>query len=824
MKIRLTLLLILAFPCFISAQMLKGKVVSADGEPVPASVYIRELKQGFFCSAEGEFQVNITQGKYTVEFQCLGYEPQTKTVTIEPNTETTEIAVVLREKAVKLKEVTVYPGKEDPAYRIMRKAIEKAPYYQSIVQKMTYESYCKGSAKITNVAKILKSVNKAEVSVIEDKLFLIESVSEVNFEAPDKYEKEVKAFSSTYPSISDPKSALIPTMISLYRPMWGQIVMPLNPKSFDYYRFRYEGYDEDNGQIISKITIIPKLKDPKLISGVIYIAEDTWDIRRAEIVRFAMGIEQQITYNYNQVADGIYMITNGESHADIGILGNKAYIDFMMSFQYSDIQFNDSLTAIAYSKGKIKPEQPDKKSLEIKRNQNITADSLADKRDSLYWAGVRTVALSEEELQSYARRDSVKVQMDSLENAEKNPKFSFGSLIMGGVFGRDSAAVRVKYSGLIDIFSEYNFVDGVWLGQSFEVDFRRKRNTGFVFSPSIYWASARKELIYKGKLTLDFAPLHFGFLEISGGNTSEDYSGTKGVDRFINADFSLFSGRNPARFYRNKFADISASIEVANGLQIRLGLKAARRSELENHTTWNLFGAKDRWSPNRPDYAGLLNPEYADLAYFGFGVRYIPEVYYMIEDGRKTYVKSRFPIISFSFSQGLNLGDSRFTKAQLGVNQDFKTGIFSSFSYTLIAGKFFNKNPFNYIDYQHFATGGNTWISFKQQENSYALLPFYQYAAKDYWIQAFLNYRTDYLLLKRLPPFQGKIFNENLHYKFLHTAEKPFYSEIGYSIELPAFIDFGAGLFASFDKLNYNGFGIQVSLPLSELQRIVRGR
>jgi hypothetical protein len=129
---------------------------------------------------------------------------------------------------------------------------------------------------------------------------------------------------------------------------------------------------------------------------------------------------------------------------------------------------------------------------------------------------------------------------------------------------------------------------------------------------------------------------------------------------------------------------------------------------------------------------------------------------------------------------------------------------------------FFNSNPFNYIDYKHFGTGGNTWFSAKFTRNTYNLLPFYKYSTNKEWVQAFVNYRTDYLLLKRLPFLQGKMFNENLHFKFLHTPEKACYSEWGYSVDLPAGIA-SLGVYAAFDDTEFNGIGLQLSLPLMRL-------
>jgi hypothetical protein len=799
-------------------QTLQGQVMDTSGKPIPsASVYVKEIKQGMVCNTDGKFQIKLKAGTYQLECTCIGYNAENKTVSIEEKDK--EIQIILTEKNYLLPDIEIRPTK-DPAYEIMRKAIAKAPYYQSVIKKMTYEAYSKGSGKMTNISTLIEILGKDEIGLIKNKLFLVESVTKVNFEEPDKYEKHVTAFSSSFPYMNNPENAPVPEIISLYAPKINSKISPLNPKAFNYYRFRYEGYVEENGQIINIIRIIPRLNDPLLIKGVIHVADDEWNIRRADLYFSGMGINEHTVFNYNQVVKDIYLITNEESHVDFNIFGIKFYADFISSCQYTDIQLNDSLIAAQNGARKAMPQKKEKKSLEIKRYENVIADSLSDKRDSLYWANVRTVVLNEEELQSYARKDTLRLKADSIDNARRNHKFKLSDLVFGGVAGKDSSFVQIRYSGLKEILTEYNFVDGLWLGQSFDLNFKRKKNTGFIFKSAAYWTGARKSLIYKGDIIFDYAPLRLGQLRFSAGSVSADYSATAGPERIVNALFSLFGGKNLAKFYDKKYIELYNSIDIDNGLRLETGLTVAKRTTLENHTTWNIFGIGSQCTPNRPEYAQDLNSSYSGLAAYSLNLQYTPQYYYEIRDGQKHYVRSAYPTFIISHQQGLSAVDlignhSTFSKAQIAVYQTINMGIFDRFDYFLSAGMFFNSNPFNYIDYKHFGTGGNTWFSAKFTRNTYNLLPFYKYSTNKEWIQAFINYRTDYLLLKRLPFLQGKMFNENLHFKFLKT-EKSYYSECGYSIGLPAGIA-NIGVYAAFGDTEFNGVGLQLSLPLMRL-------
>ena len=804
---------------FVSAQTLKGRVIDTKGEPiVAASIYIKEIKQGLICDKDGNFQIKLNTGTYTIECTCIGYNYNTKKITI--TNENLDVEFILSEKALQLQEVVIQAG-EDQAYAVMRKAIEKAPYYQSVVKESTYKAYTKGSGKLVSSTKTMEKMAGEDLTYFKDKTFLEESVSEYKFTAPDKYEQKIIAFSSTLPAFADAKDAMGISMISLYRPMYGNIVSPLNPKSFSYYRFKHEGYEEDNEQLIHKIRIIPKVKDSKLMEGIFYIADDEWNIRYAEYNINQPFIDAGYRLNYHPVMEDIYLVTDYKVNMKINILGIKVDMDFLSSIQYNDIQLNDSL--IATENSNKKPEKK-KIELEIKDDDRFkkTADSIATHRDSVYWSEVRTIVLSEEEKMSYIRKDSVKTHVDSLINAEENPKFKPSDLIMGGSLGRDSGFVKFSYSGLADLLSKYNFVDGFWLGQSFSFDFKRKKNTGFRVEPYIYRASARKAIIWKSDIYLDYTPLKSGQLHVSAGKVSDDYSGNAGISRFLNSIYSLDAGRNYAMLYEKSFGQITNTIDIANGLQLGLVAEYADRQTLENHTTWNLFGVKNKWSPNIPNYGQPLNEEYSRLAKGGIRLIYRPEYYYRIVNGKKHYIRSRFPSFMAYYQQGIkgfsDNGYSTYSQLELSVNQTVRLGIFDRFSYYLTAGKFFNKNPFNYVDYKHFNTGGNIWFNFSEWNNSYALLPLYEYSTNKNWIQAFATYQTDYLILKRLPFLQGKLFSESIHAKFLHTPEKQYYSEWGYSVDLFANI-VAAGVFVSFDSFKNNAWGLQLSLPIFNTNR-----
>lgn len=811
----LTGMVLFLLPLSITAGNLKGTVRDKTGNPLPAvSVYIREIKQGLICDEKGSFQIRLDSGYYHLEFRCIGYETNEQELTIPAGNREIELQIELTPRDFQLKEVTIHSG-DDPADRIMREAIKKAPYYHSLIRESRYETYVKGAGKIVHVPKLLEKMAGEEIDLdmFVNRVFLQESLSEFTYTAPDQYEQRVIAFSSTFPNMEDPESAMGIGMISLYSPQFGNALGPLNPKAFDYYRFRYEDYLEENGETIHIIRVIPKLKDPKLLEGTLHIADGSWDIRYALLKTGGLSMKEY-TFNFNRVANGVYLVTNYELYLLGNIMGMKLEARFFSSIQYNHILLNNS--------GFTETERaapPRKKSLEIKPRSEklkIIVDTLAVRRDSSFWEEIRTVRLNEEELKSYSRKDTVQAYTDSLEHASTHHRFSPTDLLTGGKAGNDSSLFRLDYPGLLRGCLGYNYVDGFRLGQSFTFDFKKDKNNGLILSPGIYWAASRKRVLWRVDASWDYAPLRLGRLELSAMDASVDYSGTYGMDETINWSYSLFAGRNYKKYYGNRAISLSNSIDIANGLRLGCEIELAERKTLENTTTWNLFGIKDKWTPNRPEYDEPLYEEHSDLARYRLNLKYTPEYYYRIREGKKQYAHTRFPTLELDFQQGVDVGfmkqNSQYSRLEGIIHQRIKLNLFDYLDYTLAAGKFLNKNNFNYIDYKHFDRGGPLF-SFKNWCYAYTLLPYYKHSTSGSWVQAFVNYESEYLLLKRLPFLQGKMFGEALQSKFLHTPDKKYYSEWGYVVNIIGGMA-SLGIFCSFDSFDYNSCGIQFSIPL----------
>ncbi|WP_085536434.1 DUF5686 and carboxypeptidase regulatory-like domain-containing protein [Massilibacteroides vaginae] len=792
------------------AQIFSGRIADQSGEAILGStVFIRETTQGIVCNDEGEFRISLKEGRYTAEFRSLGYETQVMSVVMETDRNVV-VDVKLADRSYALSEVVV-TGQEDPAYEIMRQAIAKAPFHANQVKSYHSEVYQKLKLKLLALPKIpgvkLETNEGLNLNDYKGNLFMQESFNEINYISPDKYEQIVKGFSSTIPDNLNPEDAFRITKSSLYQPTFAGLTSPLHPKAFSYYKFRYEGFIEEDGQVVNKIKIIPKLNDPLFVSGYIYIADNEWNIRFAELTLNILGSLEVYRITYNEVADSVYLPTTYDIDSKISLMGFKAEGSYSSSTKYTEVIPNDSVMVVLEKKKKPK------RSLEISKDTTyvVKSDSLANKKDSLFWKEIRTLPLTDDELLSYQKKDSIQAFTDSIKQNYHNTKFKPKTLLTGGKVGGDSARISLKYGGLLRALPEYNFVDGYWLGQRFDLGIHIGKHNSFHVVPAVYYATARKRVLWETALQLNYAPLRFGFLELSAGSTSVDYN-PDGALRIENALNSFLWGSNRSMLYQNDYFHVKHKIEPIHALQLTIEVDIAKRRSLENNVTDMLFGKKTDVTPN------LITDSRFDRIRYDVDLEYTFNQYYELYKGRKIYKRTNSPTVNLHYSRNTPVNDTQNSSSQsleMGVRQTIKTGLFSSFLYSLNAGTFLGSyNRMNFADYKHFNTS-DLMFTGKNSFDSYMLLDYYTHSTNEHWVQANMNYNSQYIFLKRLPFLQGKVFGETLGAKYLYTPHRKHYTEFGYSVGFGKLMN--VGVFGSFNDFKQDKFGVRFTLDISDL-------
>ncbi|MBI5009253.1 MAG: carboxypeptidase-like regulatory domain-containing protein, partial [Bacteroidia bacterium] len=484
----------------LSAQILKGKITNQSGEPVQYStVYIQELRQGTTANVKGDYEFKLKPGKYTVVYQSLGYEPVYVTLTLSDKTIIRNVTLPVQ--YYQIPEVRISATGEDPAYIIMRKVIGMAPYYLNNISYYKAEVYLKGNVVFKKIPKLLQKSMKMssdgnstsvgaggkpepqERIIREGDAFMMESLNEIEFTAPDRYNQKMISYNSTFPEEGNELSPMGYIEASFYQPVLAEMaISPLSPQAFSHYRFRYQGATLQGNYTINKIEVIPKRKSQQLFEGVIYIIEDLWCLHSVDLKNNNRIGEIKIQQLYIPVQDDIWMPVSHKFEVNASIFGLKADAGYSGSIKYTDVRPNLALEkpktistdsggrTIASQKSvdSVPPsktrqqieklmEKDDlsnrdmvklsrlmekesknsvndslKNSLEITDNTEKTVEKDAAKKDSSYWAQIRPVPLTDTDIKSLRVRDSIrseneirKPKDDTTSTSSAAPKKSF---------------------------------------------------------------------------------------------------------------------------------------------------------------------------------------------------------------------------------------------------------------------------------------------------------------------------------------------------------------------------------------------------------------
>lgn len=841
---RRTISLAILFLCFcisINGQIVRGKITDQSGRALPgAALYITEKRTGVGADHNGEFQISLQEGLYNAEVSCLGYKKER--VTFNVGSKDTYLEFKLSETVYELKEIMIKSKGYNRADEVMKQAIAKAPYYRYQLTSYKADSYVKGSMKISKVPKILKlQVNNQKIDVLINKLFVLESYSAIEFNAPDKYKQTIKAFRSTIPTEFNPTDFSTIIQSSIYDPEMFEKISPLNSNAFSYYKFKFLGITNEAGKIINKIQVLPKKNGPKMFSGFLYIVDDTWNVTYLDLSTTEMGVTTTIKTDYNIVSPAVYLPTSYNLALNVNTMGVVAEGRFHSSITYNEFRERGSSSAsnLAMLSQKSAPTKkqaskvsksaerqlkreltkPEKKDLEIKRDTNtkVLIDSTARTRDSLYWLQVRKVPLMPDEVVSYQKKDSISkeikkiIQEDSIKQAKKQTFVT--KMIFGGSFYTKKDSLIIKYGGLIKVPGDYNFTDGLWLGNTFSVGKNFTKHNYGEFSPTIYYGLASHRLSWKADAFYTFAPMLNGYFGFSFGDMTTDFNQVSGAPRLLNAYFALVGGRSDIKFFRNRFIRTSYSTDIANGLRLSVTGQYSRRDTLSNVTDYNFLGNVPK--SNMPNNIYGATPDDHDALSLDIMVSYTPEFYYRVRNGRKSYSHSKYPTFSARFAQAFpieGLQSASYKMLEFSINHSIRLGYYDQFSYYVNAGGFLHSDRVWLNDFKHFRTN-SLFVSSSEFSKEFALIDNYWLSTNKQWLQANVKYRSDFLFLKNLPFMQKSIMSESVHLLSVWLPDqKNVYTEVGYSIGVDMIGR--AAIYAGFNNSEYQRIGFRITIPL----------
>lgn len=741
----------------VYAANVKGQVFDEKGNPLQfASIIVKGTTKGSTANQLGKFTLELSAGTYTLVCQHVGY--QAKEQVIKIGKEDIEITFTLTEQSYDLKGVEVKAGGEDPAYGIIRKAIEKRSFYKEEIKRFETEVYIKGQLQLRDFPKkfLGQKVDFEDGDSSKRKMiFLSETVAKYSVDEGNK--SKVEVLSTRVSGQSDGFGFSSPQVISFYENNIS-LGSGLNPRGFispiaqgalNYYRYKFEGSFFENGIEVSKIRVIPRRKYEPLFSGYINIVEDQWRIHSLQL---QLVKEQQMQFLDTLVIEQLYVPASQGwvTKSQVIYPSGKIFgFDFFGSFVqvYDKYNLNPAFTKKTFDNTVLK-----------------FADS-SNKRPKAFWDTIRPLELSDEEMRDYKKKDS-------LEQVQKDPKYLdsldkrinkvtvTGLLLTGETFFNRKKRESFSMPSVLDMIN-YNLVEGWVFNAAFSYNKRFTENgrRSLAIEPVIRYGTGNSRLNGYLRTSYSYGKKYANNVGFSIGSRVFQFNNANPILPRINTYYTLLENQNFAKLYEAGFLRASYSGGLGKGVTLNGFIDYQDRRPLTNLSdpkVWRTRAGRsftDNYPVELPGAAPLTPHQALSV---GVGFTWQPAARYIEYPERKVNIGSKYPTISGNLVIGLPdvLGsDVSYARWRLRVSDNLNLKLAGRFNYRLTIGGFLSADRVFLPDYQHFL--GNQTAYASTFLNSFQLLPYYTMSNTDkFYSTAHVEYHLNGFLTNKIPGFK----------------------------------------------------------------------
>lgn len=724
-----SLIMLAAHPMGLYAQQsVSGYILDEDNAPVPlVNVFVEEIRTGTSSDIEGRYSMLLHPGNYTFILSAVGYK-------------TTKVSVLVRNKDVvknvwmersftELNEIVVKAKRRDPAYEIIKNAIDHKNEFMVPIESLKSTVYIKATEIVSTKEKEKKKA-KEETTDIDDEpvedpfaeevkkekesmpnLNLVESESILHYRAPDKYKEERTAYKKYgrsaglfLPRFGQTDFNFYKNLVYLEGISETPIISPLSTTSILTYKFKLESSFRENGQLVYKIKVTPRKAGNSSCKGYIYINDGIWNINRLELTIYKGGLRFydafSIDQTYSLIEDSIWLVSR-------------------QAFEYETKQgrfttFNGK-TIISFSEFQTHPEYPKK----FFGNEVSVTKQDAYEKDSGYWSTIRPEPLTKEEQRVIRYKDSIKTiteskaYQDSIEALFN--KVTLGEALYYGLAFRKGRERYLFTSSVLSLVN-YQVVGGLRFGPYVSY-FKRLQKGRFINSyGQLNWGVKNNDVQGAASMRFRYNSHKFADLWASGGRW---FSSINYFDAYLNQ----LSVSN--YILTNEF-QLGHSFQPINGLQLRTNFVYQQRMSLEEYDSRTIIN--DIIGESQP----LQFENYESFASHTT-LSYTPKQQYATEPNRKIILGSRYPTFSLYHLKGWEgpfSSDVNFDYLEFAIRQKATLGIYGRSQYVLSTGQFINTKDLRFIDYKRFRQSdpilySNPLYSFQLLDTSLAISSLY---------------------------------------------------------------------------------------------------
>lgn len=849
---------------FAQSGGVRGVIADEAGNELSfATVFVKQQGTGTTANVEGRYEIHLEPGRYELVFQHLGRRTEVRVLDVRDRLE--ELDVRLAPQEIMLEAVTVGAEDEDPASSIMRRAIAKANYHRNVLDSYSARVYIKGTGKLKDYPWLAKKALEKE-GIEKNRVFISESVSDIKFTRPNKFEEKVISIRSDGKDNNTSPNGYI--FGSFYEPEIAGTITPFSPKAFSYYKFEYLGTFKDREYEISRIRVTPRSKGDNVVDGIINIVEDDWSLHSVDLHTVKLGIGVQIKSTCAPIEDKVWLPVSHQFKIDGKVFGFEFEYNYLASVSNYAIVLNPSVYTPKMEvvdekkeptlakeieqvqrqnrkkehgetvqlqerlaageeitrkelktiiKDYEKEERKQQKEPEVISDVTFTIDSAAFRKDSLYWAEVRPIPLTREEITGYEKSDSLaaveraRAEGDTLK-ASKHKGFQPWDLLIG-----DRYKIGEHSNFRIDFpMPGFNTVEGfnIVYRVAYGVVLQDSNRTRLTVRPVARYAFSREE--FSGYLNLSLRNTNHR-LDVDAGRYIAQFNRENPILPVVNTFTTLFLEKNLMKLYERDFAEVRYRRRINPFISVTTDWSLADRRELFNESDYKLVDRKriEDYTPNQPVHETIQDTGFPEHRAFvgSLGISARPWLKFRIRNGRKREIQSSSPTLTFDYRKGFAevfSSDIEFDQVELGVKHELRLGVRGALHFWLRGGMFLRDESMYFMDYKHFL-GNQTPFSTTDPVGSFRLLDYYRHSTNDKYFSGNVHYQFRKFLVTTIPLVRVTGVRENVFINYLATPTSNHYTELGYSIDGILRI-FRLEAAAAFREGRYVGYGFRIGV------------
>lgn len=662
---------IFVFTSFLHSQThnITGNIYDLKtNEPIPfATVKVIDNNSGTTSDENGYYILKIDNGLHKVVFSYIGYFSDTALINIEGNDAQRDIYLTPSE--ILIEEITI--AGEDPAYEIIRRAIQYKKQFQKNLEQYEYDAYSKFVLRSNqgSVQTEITSDNKYGI------LAILESQTKGYFKKPDFYKEVVVAKKET---ANTTRGVALPFIVNFYDEdiELGEtsIPGPLSDDAFDSYDYKLIGTTSIDSLLIYKIRVTNQSNLVPQFFGEIYISDSVFALMKVDLTtNNAANIRGITEVNFRQKFSNYTDSKKNEfwMPTDNQIFANGSFAGF--------INFNAEVYSVVSS---YKMNEPLPRNIFDEYIIKVMPDA---NKDSAYWTQNQLIKNSTEENKAYE-----KIEKDE---KKKEKEFNFG---LGGIkLGKYISSNPLNYY-------HFNRVEGNYL--QLDANYRNKFGKDVLDTYFGYGFSDKKakyEINYTKRLLRDRSL----FVSVSFFDKLKTLSADPpGISEFTNTVSSLFFKTDYYDYYYANGYRFGISYSFLPQIRTGISLGQEKQQTAYKNTNFSIFKSDQDFKENPP-----INDAFTRK--IGLNFRVDPNKFKFIDwgDGDISRIRmTKFPILRFGMDySGKDFLKStyEFRKFYASLTGSAKINVFFNPSFRITGEYLTGDVPFQELSYFNTSTG-----------------------------------------------------------------------------------------------------------------------